>query len=93
MRRVAPGTSGAISLEGTAAGAISALLLASAGAALDLIPATAIVAIALAAIIASFIEGWLAVAFEASGVLNNDALNFLNSLIGAALALLWWTLR
>ncbi len=45
------------------------------------------------AVIASFIEGWLAIAFEESGVLNNDAINFLNSLIGAALALLWWALR
>jgi uncharacterized membrane protein len=47
----------------------------------------------IAATLASFAEGWLAVRFEAKGLLDNDALNFLNSAIGAALALLWWTLR
>jgi uncharacterized protein (TIGR00297 family) len=93
LRRVPAGTSGAVSLEGTAAGALGAAVLAAVGAALGLVPAAAIVPIAVAATIASFAEGWLAVQFEASGVLNNDTLNFLNSLIGAALALLWWTLK
>lgn len=92
FRRVPPGTSGAVSLEGTAAGALGAVLLATIGAGLGLIPASAILPVAIAATLASFAEGWLAVRFEASGVLNNDTLNFLNSLIGAALALLWWTL-
>lgn len=92
FRRVPPGTSGAVSLEGTAAGALGAVLLATIGAGLGLIPVFAILPVAIAATLASFAEGWLAVRFEASGVLNNDTLNFLNSLIGAALALLWWTL-
>ena len=92
FRRVPPGTSGAVSLEGTAAGALGAVLLATIGAGLGLIPASASLPVAIAATLASFAEGWLAVRFEASGVLNNDTLNFLNSLIGAALALLWWTL-
>ena len=92
-RRVPPGTSGAISLEGTTAGALGAVLLAAIGAALGLIAPFAIVPVAAAATAASFAEGWLAVQFEASGILNNDTLNFLNSLIGAALALLWWSLR
>lgn len=90
MRRVPPGTSGAVSLEGTVAGAFAALALAGVGAALALIPTLAVVPVAIAATVASFAEGWLAVQFEASGTLNNDSLNFLNSLIGAALALLWW---
>jgi len=93
MRMVPPGTSGAVSVEGTLAGAFGAALLAWIGAMLGLIPFAAISPIALAATLASFVEGWLAVTFEASGTLNNDALNFLNSLIGAALALLWWPFR
>ena len=91
MRRVAPGTSGAVSLEGTVAGAVGAFALAAIGAALGLIPTVAVVPVAIAATLASFAEGWLAVQFEATGTLNNDSLNFLNSLIGAALALLWWS--
>jgi uncharacterized protein (TIGR00297 family) len=93
LQSVPPGTSGAVSLEGTAAGAVGAVILAAVGASLGLIPSFAIVPIALAATLASFAEGWLAVNFEAPGLLNNDTLNFLNSLIGASLALLWWSLR
>ena len=85
-----PGTSGAVSLEGTLAGASAAAVLAAIGAALGLVPASAIAPIAIAATLASFAEGWMAIHWEASGVLNNDSLNFLNSLLGAALALLWW---
>ena len=90
FRRVPPGTSGAVSLEGTTAGAIAAVLLAAIGAALGLIPLAAVLPIAIAATLASVAEGWMAVRWEASGLLNNDSLNFLNSLLGAALALLWW---
>lgn len=93
LRPVPPGTSGAVSIEGTLAGAVGASLLAAAGAFLGLIPVAAISPIALAATLASFAEGWLAVHFEASGTLDNDTLNFLNSLIGATLALLWWSLQ
>jgi len=93
FRPVPPGTPGAVSLEGTAAGAIGALLLSAIGASLGLIPVFAIVPVAIAATLASFAEGWMAVQFEGPGILNNDTLNFLNSLIGAALALLWWSLR
>jgi uncharacterized protein (TIGR00297 family) len=93
FRPVAPGTSGAVSLEGTAAGTVAAVALAAAGAALGLIPQIAILPIAVAATIASIAEGWLAIQFESSGTLNNDTLNFLNSAIGAGLALVWWTLR
>lgn len=93
FRRVPPGTSGAISLEGTVAGAVGAALLASIGAGLGLVPWLTVLPISVAAVLASFAEGWLAVWLEPSGVLDNDALNLLNSLIGALLALLWWTLR
>jgi len=93
LGRVPAGTSGAVSLEGTVAGAFGAALLAGLGAGLGLIPAFAVGPIVIAAMLASLAEGWLAVQFEATGVLDNDALNFLNSVIGAALALLWWTLR
>jgi uncharacterized protein (TIGR00297 family) len=93
LRPVPPGTSGAISIEGTLAGALSAALLATLAAWLGLISAAAILPVALAATLACFAEGWLSVRFEGAGLLDNDALNFLNSLIGAALALLWWSLR
>ena len=60
---------------------------------MGLVTIAAMLPIALAATLASFAEGWMAVRWESTGVLNNDSLNFLNSLLGAALALLWWRLR
>lgn len=93
LTRVPAGTSGAVSVEGTLAGVVGAAALAATGAALHLVPAAAIAPITIAATLASFAEGWLAVRCEASGHLDNDTLNFLNSVMGAALALLWWTTR
>lgn len=93
LTRVPPGTSGAVSMEGTLAGVVGAAMLTALGATLGLIPLVAIVPIVIAATLAALAEGWLAVRFEATGHLDNDTLNFLNSVIGAALALLWWTTR
>jgi uncharacterized protein (TIGR00297 family) len=90
IRRVRAGTSGAVSLEGTAAGILAALLLAAFAAAVGLVPSAAIPVIVIAATLASFAEGALAARFEKDGWLNNDVLNFLNSAIGASIALLWW---
>jgi uncharacterized protein (TIGR00297 family) len=87
FRRVRPGTSGAVSLEGTAAGIVSAAVLASVAAWLGLIPSQSIALVVAAATIAALIEGALGATLEDRGILNNDALNFVNALIGAGLAL------
>jgi uncharacterized protein (TIGR00297 family) len=85
-RRVAPGTSGAVSLEGTLAGVAAAAALAAIAWALGLITAAAIVLVTIAATVASLVEGVLGATLEASGILDNDALNFVNTAVGAALA-------
>ena len=87
LRRVRPGTSGAVSLEGTLAGIAAALALAALAVALGLMPSRWIAPVVLAATVASLVEGALGAAFEARGTLNNDALNLINSALGAALAL------
>lgn len=95
FRRVAPGTTGAVSTEGTVAGIAAAALLGGVAAALGLIPAWTVGVITLAATVASLIEGALGATLEARGILNNDALNFVNAAIGAALtvaACRWWLL-
>ena len=79
LRRVAPGTPGAISLEGTAAGLAGAFALAAAAIALGIVPAGALVPIVAGATIGSFIESGLGATLEPPGVLNNDALNFINT--------------
>jgi uncharacterized protein (TIGR00297 family) len=86
LRRVRPGTSGAVSLEGTAAGIVSAAALASAAAWLGLMPSPSIALVVVAATIAALVEGALGATLEDRGLLNNDALNFVNALMGAGLA-------
>ena len=88
LRPVPRGTSGALSLEGTVAGVVAAALLAWLAASLGLVPGLWILPIALAATIAALVEGALGATLEESGLLNNDALNLINSAVGAALAVL-----
>jgi uncharacterized protein (TIGR00297 family) len=83
LRRVPPGTSGAMSLEGTAAGLLAAFAMAAAAAGLGIIPTAAIVSVVLAAAIGSLVESALGATLEAPGVLNNDALNFINTGVAA----------
>lgn len=91
--RVPPGTTGAVSVEGTIAGLLAAALLAGAGAWLGLVAAWTVGLIAIAATLASLAEGVLGATLEDRGILNNDTLNFVNASIGAALTFgvwRWW---
>lgn len=88
FRHVAPGTSGAISLEGTAAGLLGAVVLASLGVALGLVPPSALVPVVAGATIGSFAESAMGATLEGAGFVNNDVLNFLNTAIAAAAAML-----
>jgi uncharacterized protein (TIGR00297 family) len=88
LRRVAPGTPGAISVEGTAAGLIGAFGLGSLGVAFGLVPAGALFAVVAGATIGSFAESALGATLEPIGVVNNDVLNFLNTAIAAAATIL-----
>lgn len=90
LRRVPRGTTGAISLQGTMAGVVSAAALAATGAWLGLVPMSAVAIITGAATVASLLEGVLGATLEARGMLTNDAVNFVNSAMGAALAMWLW---
>lgn len=87
LRRVKPGTPGAMSLEGTAAGIVAALGLAALGAALGLVPASTVVPIVVAATAGALVESALGATLEGPGILNNDMLNFINTAVAAAVAL------
>jgi uncharacterized protein (TIGR00297 family) len=87
LRRVAPGTSGAVSFEGTAAGLLGALALGALGVALGLVPARMLMPVVAGATIGSFAESAMGATLEGRGVVNNDVLNFLNTAIAAAAAL------
>ena len=85
--RVTPGTPGAMSLEGTAAGLVAAFALAATGAALGLIPASAIAIVVAGATAGALVESALGATLEGPGILNNDMLNFINTAVAAAVAL------
>lgn len=87
---VKPGTPGAISLEGTATGLAAAFAMGAAGAALGLIPYQAVGIVVVASTVGAFAESALGATLEPAGVLNNDWLNFLNTAIAVAVALLAW---
>ncbi|HEY7500260.1 MAG TPA: DUF92 domain-containing protein [Vicinamibacterales bacterium] len=85
---VKPGTSGAISLEGTAAGIGGAAILGGLAVVLGIVPAVALVPIVIGATIGSFAESVLAATLEGPGILNNDLLNFINTAVAAYAAIL-----
>ncbi len=80
------GTDGAISLEGTAAGMAAALAIGGLGAALGLYPPAGMAAVVGAAFVATTLESVVGATLEKRGLLDNNAVNFLNSLAGALLA-------
>lgn len=88
FRRVAPGTSGAMSLEGTIAGVVGAGALGFLAFSMGLVPLNALVAVLVGATVGSLAESLLGATLEAPGILNNDTLNFLNTGIAAAAAIL-----
>jgi len=88
---VAPGTTGAVSLEGTVAGILSSALLAGIGAWAGLVSPSAVPLVVVVASAASLVEGVIGATLEARGMLTNDAVNFVNSAMGAGLAMLLWS--
>lgn len=88
FRPVPPGTSGALSLEGTAAGVLAAFVLAALAVHAGLIPQTSLLIVVVAATVASLIESALGATLEGPRVLNNDLLNFINTAAAAGIALL-----
>jgi uncharacterized protein (TIGR00297 family) len=86
LRRVPPGTSGAMSLEGTAAGLAGAIALGAVAAALHLVAWSMLLPIAVAATAGALLESWLGATLEGPGILNNDMLNFINTAAAALLS-------
>ena len=83
---VRAGTPGAMSLEGTAAGLSGAAALGALAIALGLIPPSALLAVVAGSTAGALVESLLAASFEAPGIVNNDALNFINTALAAYVA-------
>jgi uncharacterized protein (TIGR00297 family) len=87
LSAVRPGTPGAVSLEGTAAGILGALALAASGALLGLIPGWMVWAAVAGAVAGSIVESALAATLESARIVNNDVLNVVNTATGAIVAI------
>lgn len=83
LRPVPIGTDGGISLVGTMAGFAAAGLIAALAAGLGLLPSRAIPAVLVAAFIGSTADSCLGATLERKGLMDNEAVNFSNTLIGA----------
>jgi uncharacterized protein (TIGR00297 family) len=92
LAHVPPGTSGAMSLEGTMAGFAGAFGLGATAVALGLVPVEWLWPVVIGATAGSLLESWLGATLEAPGILNNDMLNFINTAAAAvtSLALAAW---
>lgn len=82
LRTAAPGTDGALSITGTAAGCIGALLVAVAGAR----TLHTIVLVGAAGVFGSFVDSLLGATLERRGLLGNDAVNLLSTAAAALFA-------
>lgn len=86
FRRVPRGTEGAVSLEGTVAGIVAGGLLAAVGAAAGLYPWAGAAVVTAAAFLGSTLESVAGALVDRKALLDNEAMNFLNTLMGALLA-------
>jgi uncharacterized protein (TIGR00297 family) len=86
MRPVPRGTEGAISAEGTLAGVAAAGAMAGVGVASGFLGPAAWWIVPIAAVVANLLESLLGATVERRGLLDNEAVNFLNTLFGAVLA-------
>jgi len=92
LRPVPPGTDGAVSLEGTAAGLLAGAVLSALAWVMGMIPAAgAAVAIA-ASFVGTTAESYIGATVEAMKLIDNEAVNFANTLVGALAALAIWKL-
>ncbi|HEY6349064.1 MAG TPA: DUF92 domain-containing protein [Candidatus Angelobacter sp.] len=85
-QKVSPGTDGGISLNGTAAGILAALMTAACAAALGLIGWLGMLIVAGAGATGMLVDSGLGATLERRGYLNNDVVNLLSTAAAAGLA-------
>lgn len=86
LKPVPPGTEGAVSLEGTLAGLAGSLILAALGWAVGFYGLLGVVLVTLAGFVGTTLESLIGATIEKAGLLDNESVNFLNTLIGAMVA-------
>jgi len=92
FRRVPPGTDGAVSLEGTLSGIVASAILAMAAASAGLIPRPGVGVVVAAAFVGTTLESYLGATLERMKALDNEAVNFANTVAGGLAAMGIWAL-
>ena len=93
LRRVAPGTDGAISLAGTLAGTSGAVVVVMVAISTFGLQRGDALTAGLGAVAGLFVDSLLGATAERRGWLNNDAVNFLSTLAASAIATAAWALQ
>jgi uncharacterized protein (TIGR00297 family) len=88
LRPVPVGTEGAISLEGTFAGILASMILCGIGVLLGALTIGAAGLCVVAAFIGTTVESYLGATLEQMKIIDNEIINFMNTLVGAAAAML-----
>jgi uncharacterized protein (TIGR00297 family) len=87
LRPVPVGTEGAVSLEGTFAGIVASVLLCLAGIAVGVISVPVAVIVVIAAFVGTTVESYLGATLEQMKIIDNEVINFMNTLVGTAVAM------
>jgi uncharacterized protein (TIGR00297 family) len=90
LKRVPAGTEGAVSLEGTLAGIGASALVAATAFAVGIIDAGGVAAAIVGAFIGTTLESYLGATLEARRVVDNEIVNFLNTVAGGLAACAVW---
>lgn len=88
LRPVPVGTEGAISVEGTLAGILASMVLCAAGVALQVLSPPVAALCVLAAFVGTTVESYLGATLETMKIIDNEIINFMNTLVGAATAMI-----
>jgi uncharacterized protein (TIGR00297 family) len=86
FRRVPAGTDGAVSIEGTLAGVAAAAIVAAIALSVAIVDARGAIAVVLGAIVGTTLESYLGATLETDRVLDNEVVNFANTVAGALAA-------
>ena len=87
LRPVPVGTEGAISLEGTFAGIVASMVLCAVGVLLGVLTMPVALICVLAAFVGTTVESYLGATLEQMKIVDNEIINFMNTLVGAVVAM------
>jgi uncharacterized protein (TIGR00297 family) len=90
FRRVAPGTEGAISLEGTLAGVAGSLVMGAIGWGSGIYGIAGVAFVAVGAFVGTLVESYVGAIWGQDARIGNEAMNFLNTVVGAVVAMGLW---